>query len=156
MNIIELKGDVLQSKANLICHQCNTLGIMGGGLALQVKRQAPSVFDEYKKLCDEHKENTSELMGCVQYCRFNEDSEIANVFGQNDVGYGERMTDYDALKKAFADIREYAKSHKISTIAIPKYFGCGLAGGDWGVVLPIIRDSLYSLDGTLMIVDFNN
>lgn len=160
MKIVESKGDVLKSKAGLICHQVNCLGIMGGGLAKQVKEQYPHVYNEYVSLVKCCKKDNVSLLGDVQFCYLNEDADIANVFGQENIGTSKRQTDYEALKKAFAKIHKYIDDvnsggvFAIERVAIPKYFGCGLAGGDWDTVLGIITDTLNDLDITLEIVEF--
>ena len=53
-NIVEKSGDVLKSGADVICHQVNCKGVMGTGLALQVKKQNPKLFQEYRLVCARH------------------------------------------------------------------------------------------------------
>ena len=36
-----IKGDLLKAKEDIICHQCNTDGIFGGGLAYSIKQLYP-------------------------------------------------------------------------------------------------------------------
>lgn len=45
--IIDKKGDVLESGCNVICHQVNEYGVMGGGLAKQIANKYPSVSEDY-------------------------------------------------------------------------------------------------------------
>lgn len=160
MKITEIKGDVLKVKADLICHQVNCLGIMGNGLAKQVREQYPNVYEDYKSLCD-HTRDKHDLLGQVQFLYLNTDSDIANVFGQYAISNSEQQTDYDALKKAFGEkVHAYIESvqgggvFKMDNIAIPKYFGCGLGKGDWDTVLGIITAALEDLDINLMIVEY--
>ena len=154
MKIVESKGDVLKVKADLICHQVNCLGVMGAGLAKQVKEQYPKVYEEYLHFVKTFKKDHLPLLGMVQYCYLDNKRDIANVFGQEYIGTKGRMTNYDALREAFTNIARYISSCKLKTVAIPKYFGCGLAGGDWDTVLGIITDALNDLDITLEIVEF--
>ena len=39
------------SKPTYICQQVNCRGVMGAGLAKQIRDKWPVVFDEYKKIC---------------------------------------------------------------------------------------------------------
>ena len=55
--IYEVKGNLLDSSCDYICHQVNCQGIMGAGLAGQIRTHWPEVYEEYRTLCDEHKEN---------------------------------------------------------------------------------------------------
>lgn len=159
MKITEIKGDVLKVKADLICHQVNCLGIMGNGLAKQVREQYPNVYEDYKFLC-EHTRDRHNLLGDVQFLYLNTDADIANVFGQYAISDIERQTDYNALKKAFKKIHAYIESvqgagvFQMYNVAIPKYFGCGLGKGDWDTVFEIITTTLGDLDINLMIVEY--
>lgn len=57
-------------------------------------------------------------------------------------------TDYEAMKKALIEIKEYAKSFNLS-IAIPYGIGCGIASGDWDKVFQIIEEVFNDYDVTL-------
>ena len=135
---------------------------MGGGLAAQVRQQYPKVYEEYKAWVNHNNKNPKHLLGDVLFCYLNEHADIANVFGQENVGVGVRQTDYDALKKAFAKVHDYINqvqsggAFRMNKIAIPKYFGCGLAGGDWNIVREIIVSALEDLDIDLIIVEYSN
>lgn len=65
---------------------------------------------------------------------------VANVFSQDDF-YSKRkdtITDYSAMEKALIEVDKFALANRL-TVAIPGYMGCGIAGGDWDCVKPIIR-----------------
>lgn len=131
-------GDVFTSGADIICHQVNCLGIMGAGIALEIRRRYPKVYDEYINYTHSRDDYKSRL-GEVLYVPTGENSPIiANIFGQLEIGKG-LQTNYDALRKAFTNIKEYANKNNMS-IAIPHGIGCGLAGGDWNVVYGIINE----------------
>ena len=36
-----IEGNLFDTKANIICHQCNCQGVMGSGVAAEVKRRYP-------------------------------------------------------------------------------------------------------------------
>ena len=47
--IYNIVGDLLkQDKVDIICHQTNCKGVMGAGIAFQIKRTYPEVFKKYK------------------------------------------------------------------------------------------------------------
>lgn len=153
------KGDLLGSKADFIIHQTNCVGVMGAGIALQIANQFPQVQVEYLKYLRHCKKNKIDPLGTVQYvpseiwavglvdtmknetiteCRSMQFQYIVNLFGQRDTGAG-LQTDYVAIRKAFADIKEKAESIN-ATIALPYKIGCGLGGGDWNEVYKIINE----------------
>lgn len=121
----------------IVCHQVNCKGVMGAGLAKQVKSKFPGVYDLYKEKCDAFK---MENLGTVQLCSCLEEGGyiIANVFSQSGYGRTGLYTDYKALRKAFSSLREFDNT----VIRIPYKMGCGLGGGDWKTVKQIIYEEL--------------
>lgn len=134
-----LNEDILNCKENIIVHQTNCLGVMGKGLAQQIKQKYPEVFNGYYHYC---KTNTAEsIFGTSLICEANDGKYIANLFGQ--LSYGKDLqTDYDKFKTALQEIHTFAKENKLS-VAIPYKIGCGLAGGDWNTVYDIISEIFY-------------
>lgn len=133
-------GNLLESNAHYICHQVNCLGVMGAGVAKQIKAKYPQVFFEYQVLCDRHKDNPARLLGSAQIMRpspMTTEPLICNLFGQ--VGYGcRKQTDLPALRKACERVASLAREGE--AIAMPYRIGCGLAGGDWGEVMDMLTE----------------
>jgi len=154
MSVTIVHGDILDADENLIVHQVNCKGVMGGGLAKQIREKWPKVYEEYKWWCEFVTANKDTvtykngLLGRTQYCQVKPDKWIINLFGQEDYGRekGKVYTDYDAVKECLLSIAGTAKRLGF-TIAIPHGMGCGLGGGDWqGVVLPMILDIFENSD----------
>lgn len=139
-----VSGDILtpnaEERAVIVCHQVNCKGVMGAGLALQVRRKHPGVYRLYRDKCSQIAAGIGGL-GDVQFCSVLADAGyvVANIFGQDRYGKGECFTNYDALWKAFRTIAATFPAH---VIRIPYKLGCGLAGGDWSVVSAIIEETL--------------
>lgn len=132
-------GNILESDANIICHQVNCQGVMGAGLALQIRKRYPSAFEEYRGTCTKAAGNRQDLMGTIQLSPVGQRKLIAHCFGQ--FGYGRYgcHTDYDALREAMTRVCAFAKETSMS-IAIPYGIGCGLAGGNWLTVKRILSE----------------
>ena len=95
--IYNIVGDLLkQDKVDIICHQTNCKGVMGAGIAFQIKRTYPEVFKKYKEFCDEY-ENI--LLGRTLFVNCNDGKVVANLFGQDGYGKGFCQTDYVALER---------------------------------------------------------
>ena len=139
-------GDILQAKEDIRCHQTNALGVMGGGIAKQIKEKYPEVYKAYKELCLLH--NSKDLLGAVQYVECHDGHIIANLFGQEGFGRNKQYTDYDALRNALKIVYKRVKQYQES-IAIPVNLGCGLAGGNWDIVYKIIEEVFDDYDVTL-------
>lgn len=53
MSVTYTKGDIWNSGAPAIAHGVNCVGVMGGGVALQVRSRYPDLYDKYRSLCAE-------------------------------------------------------------------------------------------------------
>ena len=139
--IKEVCGDLLKQPVDIIAHQTNCAGVMGAGIAKQIKQQllTSDEYNKYVKIC---REKGAELLGTTQLLEAPDGRIIANCFGENiPTGKG-KDTDYDALMHSIARVRNYAKQDNL-TVGVPGLIGCGLAGGEWHIV----RDMLYKLFG---------
>lgn len=126
-------GNLLQAKENIICHQVNTKGVMGGGLALQIAKCYPKLKRAYENFCNLSNYDYKKLKGKFQKVIINKEKTIVNCFTQKD----NFETDYEAIEKCFSEILYYAKRTN-QTVAIPYKYGCGIATGDWGVIKNIL------------------
>ena len=135
--IKETNGDLLKTEGiDIICHQVNYCGIMGAGIAKQIKDQLLSKkqFEEYRKMCELFKE---ENLGTVFSQELPDGRYVANMFSQN--GMGGVATNYTAMKQCFQMVKGFAAPTGL-TVGIPGYIGCGIAGGDWNIVKGIIEN----------------
>lgn len=149
MSINIVNGNIFDTHCNIICHQVNCQGIMGHGIAKQVKEKYKGVFNEYKRYCDAHADNREAMLGealivdidygaaVLDWLVNKERKYIANIFGQLTYGTGLR-TNYKALVLGLEVVANFAKEHNLS-VAIPYKIGCGLAGGDWNKVNILIE-----------------
>ncbi|WP_168898328.1 macro domain-containing protein [Bacillus sp. ISTL8] len=149
-----VEGDILQASEDIIGHQVNCRGVMGSGLAKQIRNKYPEAYDDYILFCKTVP--SSELLGCHQFvfvpdCDTRRFKIVANLFGQFNYGRqkGVLYTDYKALETCLSELKEYAKEDELS-VALPYKLGCGLANGDWdNVVYPMIERIFTDYDVTL-------
>ena len=101
-------GDLLDSGANFICHQVNCQGVMGSGVAKQIKEQFPNVYEQYKTVA------SSEMLGHIQPIQINEIQYVCNFFAQDNYGYnGKQYTNLEALRQCFKTLKESLKSSNL-------------------------------------------
>ncbi|MEI8216565.1 MAG: macro domain-containing protein [Eubacteriales bacterium] len=131
-------GDLLKCEEDIICHQVNTFGEMGGGVAYQIKMKYPKANREYEEFCFGKSEE--DLIGevCMVDCG---DKIIANLFSQRDFD-----TDYEALAKC---LKFVADNYKGKSLAMPLGIGCGIASGNWDTVYGIIEEAFTDSEATL-------
>ena len=148
--IKERKGNLLQADAPMIAHQVNCQGVMGAGIARQIRENLLTAgqYREYQQLC---KKNREALLGAC-YLTQQKDSlrYVAHLFAEN-IPTGRGLdTDYAALRQSLTAMMFLAAQRELSQIAIPGYLGCGLAGGDWETVysqilMPLFSESCFTL-----------
>ena len=76
----EIKGDLLTADVKIRGHQVNCRGVMGAGIAKQVREKYPEAFEQYKALCDQF---GSSLLGHTQFVTCHDGTIIANMFAQD-------------------------------------------------------------------------
>lgn len=129
-----IQCNLLTIKNGIIGHQVNCKGVMGAGLALQIKNAYPEAFELYKKACMDGRLT----LGKMQLIQLTDNLYLANLAGQD--GYGKGLqTNYDALKKALISLHELNQILG-SVPYLPYNMGCGLAGGDWSIVEDLIYE----------------
>lgn len=136
-----IKGDIFNApKGSIIIQQVNCMNKMGRGFAKSIADRYPIVKQYYHHFCNGSA--PKELLGTYHSVDAG-DFLFANVFGQLNYGAdGKQYTDYMALKSAFTVMRKNIDKSPYADriICFPYNFGCGLAGGDWSIVLNIINE----------------
>ena len=148
-------GNILDSGADVICHQVNCKGAMNSGVAKAVRQKWPKVYTEYKAKCDyeeatvndlyEQYENPIDwsecLLGDIQVVLVDENKAVINMFAQQYYGYDQkRYTSYDAFWYCLGRIKRIINPEK--TIAFPARIGCVRGGANWNVILTMIEEVL--------------
>lgn len=140
-----VKGNVLDIERGIIVHSCNAQGVMGSGIALEIKNRFPDVFSEYELLC--RCRNSADIIGYTQYVPIDLNKIIVNGIGQDRYGRdGKRYTNYEAIAEIFEDVNRYAQNYyDLRDILLPICFpliGCGLGGGKWEIISAIIDTTI--------------
>lgn len=138
-----VKGNLLDSDCNYICHQVNCQGVMGSGIAKQIRERWPYVFRSYYNYCSRRLGKTDTMLGDIWGVRIDDSSNrwVVNMFSQDKYGYdGSRFTSYDAFTECLTVMRY--RLPKGSSIGFPKNIGCGLGGGNWKVISALIEEIL--------------
>lgn len=138
-----VKGNILNAKEDIICHQVNVQGMMGGGVARQLADHYKGLEEFYSKHCKELKNDYEALNGTVLFYK-DYKTIIANIFSQRP----NFETDYIAMRKCLTYVKQWVENNQLS-VAIPYGIGCGIANGDWNEVYKIIEEVFRDYDVTL-------
>lgn len=133
-----IDGNLLESGADIICHQVNCQGKMASGVAAQISTRYPNVYNSYNWWCKMYE--PADLLGQVQFVAINEKTLIANMFSQDQYGYdGKQYTSIQAFKSCLIKIHDKAFSNHLR-IAMPYKIGCVRGGANWDEVYAIIEE----------------
>lgn len=145
--MIITNGNLLNTNINIIAHQVNCQGVMGAGVAKQIKEKYPAVYKDYRRLCEDTS-NKMDLLGTCLISIEKENKMICNLFGQYNYGRNGTYTNTSYLSSAILlminmleqiyNIKD--KTHPQLVIAIPYKIGCGLGGGNWEEVKTIFEN----------------
>ena len=150
------EGDLLKSGCDIICHQVNEYGVMGAGIAKQIKEKYPKAFADYINAIKE-KTSKGENLPLIALSKQPDGIIVANMFTQRD-----GKTDIEILCKAVSllilqifdlfitkvKINEMTGAffERPFRVGIPYKYGCGIAKGDWENVLKIWADAFGELE----------
>jgi O-acetyl-ADP-ribose deacetylase (regulator of RNase III) len=92
-------------------------------------------------------------LGAVQLVRVAPDLWVANMIGQHGIrrAGGQPPIRYEAIGEALARLAGHAR-HLDASVHMPR-IGCGLAGGEWGRIEPLLLDRLCSQGVNVAVYD---
>ncbi|MFN6085789.1 MAG: macro domain-containing protein [Fluviicola sp.] len=154
-HITYTKGDATAPTSTgnkIIVHVCNDIGGWGKGFVMAISKRWKEHEKAYRNWF-QSKENFE--LGQVQFVQVEEDLWIANVIGQHKINKddsGLPPIRYDAIEKGLELVGLFAYENNAS-IHMPR-IGCGLAGGTWDKIEPIISSTLLSKEILVTVYDF--
>lgn len=157
MNSIQyIQGDAtapIGTGPKIIVHICNDIGGWGRGfvLALSGKWKAPEQHYRQWYLSDKDFE-----LGKIQLVKVEEDLWVANLIGQHKIRKDEKGNPpirYRAVKQGLDAVAKKAMELGAS-VHMPR-IGCGLAGGKWEKIEPLIEKALITSQVNTFVYDFD-
>lgn len=148
--IKETQGNVLTLERGIIVHGCNCHGVMGSGIAKQIRDKWVAVYEAYRQRHAKFGLRLGDTIAVGHHqwrknkdavrhletvdAALPEDVVVVNAMTQVDFGNDPEVVyvDYDGLEAAFSRIRLLARD-----TGLPVHFpliGCGLANGKWDEV----------------------
>lgn len=146
------KGNIITGNYPIFCQQVNCKGVMGAGLAKQIRKKYPEVYEKYMFECSF--EDVPKIGKC-NYVPTKDRRICINMFAQDGYGRDKKYTDYNAFKECLEHIAFFMKFHSKNkpSIAFPYGIGCGLAGGDWYIILGMLKDFAEKIPQDVIIVE---
>lgn len=149
------KGDLLEYFRNkevcCLLHVTNCQGVMGSGIALQIKNQFPEAYDAYK-----HQEDVDGglKLGSVSIGMIGVDQAIFNLNAQHLYGHGDRHLNYEQFYICLERVKNWLNFLQFDgSIGIPSKMGSDRAGGAWSIVKAMV-DEVFK-DHDVLIVEYD-
>jgi len=150
-----LKGDATdpQIEGNkIIAHICNDIGGWGKGFVMAISKRWKKPENEYRKWF-QSEDNFN--LGEIQIIQVENEIWICNMIGQHKTitnSKGIPPIRYEAVEKCLEKLTDEALKLNAS-IHMPR-IGCGLAGGNWEEIEPIIEKTLLKNNVEVYVYDF--
>ncbi len=143
-----LKGDATSPQAGgikIIAHICNDIGGWGKGFVLAISKRWPEPEAAYRKWHRERSQNDFKL-GAIQVIPVTPYIYVANMVAQRGTKTGSNGVPirYEAVDQCLKTLAGNTKELNAS-VHMPR-IGCGLAGGNWNQIEPLILNTLSALD----------
>jgi O-acetyl-ADP-ribose deacetylase (regulator of RNase III) len=142
--ITYVRGDAtvpLGKGVKVIAHVCNDIGGWGKGFVLAVSRRWPEPEKAYRAWHRDRAHNDFGL-GAAQFIQVERYVWVANLVGQRGIHTGSKGVPvrYEAIDTALGRLADKALELG-GSVHMPR-IGCGLAGGKWSRVEPLITERL--------------
>ena len=153
MNLIYKTGNLLDAQTDVIAHQVNCQGVMGSGVAKQIKEKWPNVYKKYTYHVNEsYLLEKGPLLGQCQLVEILDNKYVANLFGQNRFGYdGKRYTSYDGIYNALTSLAVQMMDNGMESVAFPYKMSSDRGGADWDIILAMIESVFKNTNITIEI-----
>jgi O-acetyl-ADP-ribose deacetylase (regulator of RNase III) len=128
------------------------IGGWGKGFVMALSAKWKEPESEYRNW---FKSQQDFKLGEVQLVKVSDDIFVANLIGQRKInkdGNGNPPIRYEAIEMGLEKISNYAEEYNAS-IHMPR-IGCGLAGGKWEFIEPLIVKKICENDIEVNVYDF--
>jgi O-acetyl-ADP-ribose deacetylase (regulator of RNase III) len=136
----------------VIVHICNDIGGWGRGFVLALSAKWPEPEFNYRNWFAA-REAAPFKLGMVQFVRVEEGLFVANLIGQHKIKWIDDVPPirYEAVHRGLMDVVAFARLN-LASVHMPR-IGCGLAGGTWDRIEPIIQETLVARGVEVFVYD---
>ena len=155
INIEYRIGDATAPEAagrKIIVHVCNDVGGWGRGFVVAISKRWPDPEKRFRAW-SRGEESQRFALGEVQFVSATPDITVANLIGQHGLSTQQRTPPirYEAVRLGLRSVAERALQES-TTVHMPR-IGCGLAGGRWEEIEPIILEELCARGVAVFVYD---
>lgn len=135
----------------VIVHVCNDVGGWGRGFVMALSKRWPEPEASYRAW---YREADGFQLGAVRFVQVESELWVANLIGQRGLRHaaGEPPIRYGAIREGLTGVARFAREHAAS-VHMPR-IGCGLAGGQWEQIEPLLLGTLCAENVAVTVYDF--
>jgi O-acetyl-ADP-ribose deacetylase (regulator of RNase III) len=150
-----IQGDATSPQAKgpkIIAHVCNDRGGWGKGFVLAVSRRWPQPERDYRDWY-RHRAGNDFALGAVRVIEVQQGLWVANMIGQHGTRAGSQgpPVRYPAVDQCLHTLGDHALNLGAS-VHMPR-IGCGLAGGRWDRIEPLVQERLCARGVAVTVYD---
>ena len=151
-----VSGDATSPDYGIIAHCCNNVGKWGKGFVLALSKKHPKAKNKYLSWYNFPPSLAINkfVVGNVQFVEVGSSLWVANIIGQDGIYPFDGILPirYDAIKTGLEKVCNFSVENNNLPVHMPR-IGCGLAGGTWDKMEPIIKKALCEKDVQVTIYD---
>lgn len=133
-------GNLLTANVDALVNTVNTVGVMGKGLALQVRRAYPAMYEEYSSAT----KRGEVQLGKMHVWATDAISHPRYVINFPTKGHWRSRSRLADIRTGLNDLVRVVEEYEIRSLAVPP-LGCGNGGLAWPDVEPLIREAFIRL-----------
>ncbi len=153
MKMCYISGDATNPKLKknqkcIIVHCCNNIGVWGAGFTGSISKKWTRPEAMYLK-------KKSYVLGNIELISVENNIQICNMIGQRGVKSpsNPEPVNYKAIEIGLKTLSAYMNLNKVKVLVMPK-IGCGLAGGKWTEIEPIIKEAFRKSRVTINVYSY--
>ena len=137
----------------IIAHCCNDIGGWGAGFVLAISKKWKEPEQKFR-LWYQEREKSGFGLGKIQLVQVEEMLWVANMIGQHGIKGRAKVPPirYEALEECLEQLG--TKAQELDAAVHMPRIGCGLAGGKWELVEPLLIKHLCAQGIKVIVYDF--
>lgn len=139
-------SNIFNTQCQTLVNTINCVGVMGNGLALEMKNRYPSMFEKYKEYCNRGLINIGSLWLYKNISGKKITKWILNFPTKKD---WKNKSEYEYIEKGMEKFVNTYKEKGITSIAFPM-LGCGNGGLNKDIVLEIMTKYLIKCEDIIV------
>lgn len=121
LKVIKIKGNIFDTKADVICNAVNCIGVMGAGVAKAFADKFPEMYWSYQNSCKSKMVN----IGKGHYFYLSDEDNWKMIANVPTMFYPGSIANLGDISLSLCDLFEVMNTHHLNTVVMP-FLGCGI------------------------------